>query len=65
MITNSILKYILIKKGGYPRFKAKVIKDSYRNNYIKNKYKDKIYENIKLDLINKEITLLKLKKSKN
>ncbi len=31
---------------------------------IKSTYKDKVYENIKLDLINKEITLPKLKNIK-
>ena len=52
------------KKGGYPRFKAKGVKEDYRTNYIKNKYKDKIYENIKVDLVNNQITLPKLKEVK-
>ena len=62
-LDNGFQKYFT-KKGGYPRFKAKGVKDSYRTNYIKNKYKDKIYENIKLDLVNKEIILPKLKEVK-
>ena len=62
-LDNGFKKYFN-KKGGYPKFKAKGVKDSYRTNYIKNIYKDKIYENIKLDLENKVITLPKLKEVK-
>ncbi len=62
-LDNGFKKYFN-KKSGYPKFKAKGVKDSYRTNYIKNKYKDKVYENIKLDLINKKITLPKLKEVK-
>jgi putative transposase len=52
------------EKIGYPKFKNKYDKNSYRTNYIKNTYKGKIYENIKLDLINRTITLPKLKEVK-
>ncbi len=47
--------------GEYPNFKKKGCKNSYRTNYIKNTYKGKVYENIKLDLKRKVITLPKLK----
>ena len=49
---------------GYPKYKSKYGKNTYRTNYIKNTYKGKEYENIKLDLVNKTITLPKLKKVK-
>ena len=49
---------------GYPKYKNKYDKNTYRTNYIKNTYKGKEYENIKLDLVNKTITLPKLKKVK-
>ena len=49
---------------GYPKYKSKYDKNTYRTNYIKNTYKGKEYENIKLDLTNKTITLPKLKKVK-
>ena len=62
-LENGLNKYYK-KQGGYPKFKKKGIKDSYRTNYIKNTYKDKIYENIKIDLKNKIITLPKLKEVK-
>lgn len=47
--------------GGYPKFKKKGYRDSYRTNYITSEYKGKKYENIKIDLKNKIITLPKLK----
>ena len=50
------------EKVGYPKYKNKYTKNGYRTNLITSTYKDKIYENIKLDLMNKEITLPKLKK---
>lgn len=49
---------------GYPKYKSKYDKNTYRTNYIKNTYKGKEYENVKLDLTNKTITLPKLKKVK-
>ena len=49
---------------GYPRYKVKGKKDTYRTNYIKSEYKGKKYENIKLDLKRKIITLPKLKEIK-
>ncbi len=62
-LDNGFKKYFN-KKAGYPKFKAKGVNDSYRTTYVKNKYKDKVYENIKLDLINRKITLPKLKEVK-
>ena len=49
------------KTGNYPRFKNKFGKNSYRTNYITSEYKGTKYENIKLDLVSKTITLPKLK----
>ena len=49
------------KMGGYPKFKSKYNKNSYNTTAIYNKYKDKEYCNIELDLINKQIKLPKLK----
>ena len=59
-LDNSYQKFFKEKKG-YPKYKSKYDKNSYRTNYVKNIYKGKIYENIKLDLINKMLTLPKLK----
>lgn len=51
--------------SGYPKYKSKTnIKNSYRTNYIKSHYKNKIYENIKVNLKNETITLPKLKEIK-
>ena len=47
--------------GGHPKFKIKGINNSYKTNNIKSTYKGKNYNSIKLDLINKIITLPKLK----
>ena len=49
---------------GYPKFKNKDKYNSYKTNNIKSIYKGKQYESIKLDLINKIITLPKLKEVK-
>lgn len=48
----------------YPKFKSKYDKNSYRTNMITNHYNGKTYENIKLDLQNKTVTLPKLKEMK-
>ena len=47
--------------GGHPKYKIKGINNSYKTNNIKSTYKGKNYNSIKLDLINKTITLPKLK----
>ena len=52
------------KQNKYPRFKKKGINDSYKTNNIKSNYKGNHYESIKLDLVNKVITLPKLKEIK-
>ena len=62
-LENGFKKYYA-NQGGYPKFKAKGIKDSYRTNCIRNEYKDKKYESIKIDLKNRVITLPKLKEIK-
>ena len=57
--------YINFYKGsGHPKFKKKNSNDTYRTNCIRNTYKDKNYSNIKVDLINREITLPKIGKVK-
>ena len=57
--------YINFYKGsGHPKFKKKNSNDTYRTNCIRNTYKDKNYSNIKVDLINREITLPKIQKVK-
>ena len=49
------------KTSGFPKFKNKDTGNSYKTNNIKNTYKGKIYESIKIDLKNRTITLPKLK----
>ena len=57
--------YLNFYKGkGYPKYKRKNSNNRYRTNCIRSTYKDKKYSNIKVDLINKEITLPKLGKVK-
>ena len=48
------------KRSGYPKFKSKFSKQSYRTTCIRNSYKGKDYSNIEIDLINKKIKLPKL-----
>lgn len=62
-LENSYQKFFKEKKG-YPKYKSKFDKNSYRTNFITSSYKGKIYENIKIDLLNKTITLPKLKELK-
>ena len=70
LIRNSIFnlddsfKRFFNKLGGYPKFKKKGIKDSYKTNNIKSTYKGKTYNSIRLDLKNKTIFLPKLKEVK-
>ena len=53
------------KQNNYPRFKGKYdSKRSYRTNYITSTYKERKYENIKVDLKRNVITLPKLKEVK-
>ena len=62
-LDNSYKKFFKEHKG-YPKYKNKFGKNSYRTNLVTNKYKGKTYENIKLDLENRTITLPKLKEVK-
>ena len=48
------------KGKGYPNFKKKGIKDSYKTNNMVSSYKGKTYNSIELDLLNKTIKLPKL-----
>ena len=50
--------------GGYPRFKKKGEKESFRTNFITSSYKGTVYENIKVDLTKRVIELPKLKRVK-
>ena len=49
------------KQGGFPKFKAKVVKDSYKTNNVVSTYKEKVYNSIELDLEKRLIKLPKLK----
>ena len=49
------------KQGGFPKFKAKGVKDSYKTNNTVNTYKGKTYHSIELDLEKRLIKLPKLK----
>ena len=51
-------------QGGYPRFKKKGVKESFRTSYITSSYKNSIYENIKVNLVRRVIELPKLKEVK-
>ena len=53
-------KNFFSKRSGYPVFKSKFNKQSFRTNSIKSIYKGKKYNNIKVDLKNKTIILPKL-----
>lgn len=46
---------------GYPKYKSRFDRNSYTTSAIYRNYKDKIYCNIKLDLVNRKIKLPKLK----
>ena len=53
-------KNFFSKRSGYPSFKSKYNRQTYRTSYISREYKDKKYSNIELDLVNKKIKLPKL-----
>lgn len=53
-------KNFFSKRSGYPTFKSKYTKQSYRTNMITREYKGKKYCNIELDLVNKKIKLPKI-----
>ena len=50
--------------GGYPKFKKRGLKSSYRTNNITSEYKCKVYNSITIDLKRKMVTLPKLKEVK-
>ena len=56
--------FFILSESSKKNLKPKGVKENYRTNYIKNVYKEKIYENIKIDLKNKKIILPKLKEVK-
>ena len=62
-LDNGFKKYYQ-RKVGYPKYKKKGVKDSYRTNYIKGEYKETTYESIKIDLQKGIIKLPKLKEVK-
>ena len=49
------------KQGGFPKFKAKWVKDSYKTNNVVSTYKEKVYNSIEFDLEKRLIKLPKLK----
>ena len=49
------------KQCGFPKFKAKGVKDSYKTNNAVSTYKEKVYNSIELDLEKRLIKLPKLK----
>jgi putative transposase len=53
-------KNFFAKRSGYPTFKSKYNRQSYRTNCIRSNYKENSYSNIELDLNNKKIKLPKL-----
>ena len=62
-LDNSYQK-LFKEKTGYPKFKSKFNKNSFRTNMVTSEYKGNTYYNIKLDLRNGTITLPKLKEIK-
>ena len=52
------------KRKGYPKFKSKFNKQSYRTSCVRGTYKEKEYSNIEVDLLTRNIKLPKLGKVK-
>ena len=48
------------KRSGYPRFKSKFNRQSYRTSCVRGTYKEKEYSNIEVDLLTRNIKLPKL-----
>ena len=61
---DNAYKKFFKEKIGFPKYKSKYQKNSYRTNFVTSMYKGSIYQNIKLDMRNKIITLPKLKNIK-
>ena len=53
-------KNFFLKRSGYPKFKSKYNRKTYRTNCIRRTYKEKSYHNISIDLGTKTIKLPKL-----
>ena len=62
-LENAYIRFFC-KLGGKPRFKKYSSIESYRTSCIRGTYKDKEYQNIKVDLVNKTIKLPKLSEIK-
>lgn len=62
-LDNAYKKFFKESKG-YPKYKSKYQKNSYRTNCIRSSYKGNYYENIKVDMLNHIISLPKLKEVK-
>ena len=62
-ITDLMVGFLKFEKGqgGYPKFKKKGVKESFRTNFVTSSYKGRVYENIKVDLKRRVIELPKLK----
>ena len=62
-ITDLMVGFGLFEKeiSSYPRFKKKGEKESFRTSFVTSSYKEKLYENIKVDLTKRVIELPKLK----
>ena len=65
-ITDLMAGFGLFEKGfgGYPGFKKKGEKESFRTSFVTSSYKGRVYENIKVDLKRRVIELPKLKEVK-
>ena len=65
-ITDLMVGFLKFEKrqGGYPKFKKKGTKESFRTSFITSSYKGTVYENIKVDLKRRVIELPKLKEVK-
>ena len=65
-ITDLMVGFGLFEKGfgGYPKFKKKGVKESFRTSFVTSSYKGTVYENIKVDLKRRVIELPKLKEVK-
>ena len=50
------------KRSGYPKFKSKFSKQSYRTSCVRSRYKEKEYSNIEVNLLTRNIKLPKLGK---
>ena len=58
---DNAYKRMFNKQGGYPKFKSRYEKNSYNTTAVYNKYKNKEYCNIEIDLQTRKIKLPKLK----